>query len=890
MRANAEEIFMARRKDKMPPCPDASGTTSQETEAPVSLSLPKRILLIAILCVIPFLLLGLLEVGLRVCGYGYPTGLFIPSANKQMLRLNPRFTWRFFPREISRPPLWQAFYKDKPENVYRVFVVGGSAAQGVPGPSIGMARILEVMLEEAYPETDFEVINAAITAINSHVVLPVVRNCVDQDPDLIIVFMGNNEVVGPFGPGSLGDQAVPSLESIRMRLRLQRTRCGQLMRSVSEAMQSDRPTEWRGMEMFAEEHVSYDDQDLQLVYDYFAQNLNDICEITARAGIPTLVCTVPVNLLDCPPFASEHRQGLTEQELTQWQEFYDAGVAAESSGQFTDAIRDYQEAAEIDPDYAELQYRLARCYLATNQSEASLAAFVLARDRDALRFRADTQINTTIRDIVSQRNNRETHLIDLQSYFADAAETPGLPGRDLFFEHVHMTFPGNYHAAAAVYEGAVPLLPQRVTHGQHPAPMSFTQVQQAMPVTAWDQATMLNEMLALAYRPPFTAQLDHEARLRSLLEDHSRFQSELRLGGDQEAEALYLAAMDTRPEDVDLQLRYALFLASQNRYAETEPILRHIIAQYPDHLAALKSLTCAVIAQEKYVEARQMLDELEDLSEDPAGTVYQVAWSASRFRRVEFALECAERAIELNPEMASAYELRGTCLMDQGNHSEGIQALREAIRLAPNSPTAQLSLAWALWSQGDRNAAITELRRAIELAPCLAEPRQLLGLIYAEQNRHDLADEQFELAIRLHPYNESGYLLYIESLLQRNNYAEAARLYQTAIENMPASTQMLQELAMLYRLAPEPVRNYEQAVIYSQRLVELTRRQDVMALTTLAVAYGDAGRFDDAVRTIDEAITLANTSGRTRLLSTLGTYRQAFIEGRPANNATPPSP
>ena len=42
-----------------------------------------------------------------------------------------------------------------------------------------------------------------MTAINSHAILPIARECARRDGDLWIIYMGNNEMVGPFGAGTV---------------------------------------------------------------------------------------------------------------------------------------------------------------------------------------------------------------------------------------------------------------------------------------------------------------------------------------------------------------------------------------------------------------------------------------------------------------------------------------------------------------------------------------------------------------------------------------------------------------------------------------------------------------------------------------------------------------
>ena len=100
---------------------------------------------------------------------------------------------------------------------------------GDPEPAFGLPRVLEALLELRFSDQEFEVINTAMTAVNSHVVLPIAWDCRVLDADAWVIYMGNNEVVGPYGAGTVfGGRAMP-LWLIRCGLALHRTRTGQLL-------------------------------------------------------------------------------------------------------------------------------------------------------------------------------------------------------------------------------------------------------------------------------------------------------------------------------------------------------------------------------------------------------------------------------------------------------------------------------------------------------------------------------------------------------------------------------------------------------------------------------------------------------------------------------------
>ena len=120
-------------------------------------------------------------------------------------------------------------------------------AWGDPDPTYGFARYLEVMLRERFPRVKFDVVNASITAINSHVLLPMVKDLVQYQPDLFVIYAGNTEVVGPFGPGTVLTSWDSSLPAIRARIALNSTRLGSTCREgLWRRPEQRRQVAWHG--------------------------------------------------------------------------------------------------------------------------------------------------------------------------------------------------------------------------------------------------------------------------------------------------------------------------------------------------------------------------------------------------------------------------------------------------------------------------------------------------------------------------------------------------------------------------------------------------------------------------------------------------------------------
>ena len=190
--------------------------------------------------VVPLVVFGALEGALRLAGYGYPTGLFrkMRVGGQEYLVENDKFSLRFFPPELARTPEPSRMKTPKPAGTYRIFILGESAAMGDPAPAFGPVRYLEMLLRERFPGAQFEVINVAVTAINSHVILPIARECARREGDLWIIYMGNNEMVGPFGAATVFGAQAPPRSFVRLSLAFQKLRLGQLMESLIRALAS----------------------------------------------------------------------------------------------------------------------------------------------------------------------------------------------------------------------------------------------------------------------------------------------------------------------------------------------------------------------------------------------------------------------------------------------------------------------------------------------------------------------------------------------------------------------------------------------------------------------------------------------------------------------------
>ncbi len=518
---------------------------------------------IAINLLAPLGFIALLEVGLRIGGVGFPTDLTVSCTVKGRPAhcYNLFFSAPFFPPGMIKTPQVFAVPVEKSKRTVRIFVLGESAAMGDPEPAYAFSRYLEVMLKDRFPETNFEVINTGIVAINSHVLVTMAEGLAPYQPDMFIIYAGNNEVVGPYGPGTALASSRLSLPVIRSSIFIRSTRIGQIA-----ARLFGRRRQWQGMEMFLDKQVRADSDAMPLVYENFASNLNEIIAVAQRVGAHVVVSTVATNLKDCGPFASMHREGITPAALQNWSSLMQLGVQQEASNQYADALKSYSAAAAIDDEYAELEFRRGRSLLAIGDHADARQHFLRARDLDTLRFRADSQVNDIIRSVAKSKGP-SVGLVDAEAILADRS-TQGIIGNELLYEHVHLNPAGNYQLARAILPAVVDQLPKHLLDGTvNASVMSEEQCERLLALTGHDRARVDNEVAERLLRPPFTNRADNADQLERISAEISAIQENPEYTLEQ-----YRWAVARRPEDTVLRRKFGLFMFPYARDAALEQL------------------------------------------------------------------------------------------------------------------------------------------------------------------------------------------------------------------------------------------------------------------------------------------------------------------------------
>jgi tetratricopeptide (TPR) repeat protein len=712
------------------------------------------------LVVLPLLFIGGIEAALRLADYGYRPDFFekIRVGGKDFLINNENFSLRFFPPQLTRWPTPFMMEAKKPAGTFRIFVLGESAARGDPEPPFAASRYLEALLSGRYPKTRFEIINLGITAINSHVVLPIARACARQQGDLWIIYMGNNEMVGPFGAATVFGAKAPPLRLVRLSVVIQETRLGQLLANIGRKLKggNSHAPAWGGMEMFMGNQLRPDDPRKETVYRNFQKNLHDIVEVGLGSGAKILLNTVAVNLKDCAPFASLANSHLPAADRARFDEIYAQACSAGAQNDLAEAAQKFAQAATFDASVAELQFRWGQSLLRLTNYPGAREHLEQACDDDALPFRADSRINGLI--ALAGRQSADDRLVLLDAANELAANlAPGLCGQETFYEHVHFTFDGNYRLGRAWAEQVRKLLPEEIAGVANAGVWPSQETcERRLGLTDWNRAAVIAVAMNRLRQPPLGSRLNNSQILESFQAAAKQLRQRMTPAAAKTATENYLAAIQGAPNDHFLRENYAEFLESTGDLKQAAAQWQQVCDLMPRNCSAFYEAGRLLSLQGQWAAAQAALSQAVSLRPSQAYVWYELGKVHLATEKFDTALQAYNRARQLDPQNALYCIAAGNASSKLNHHAEAISLYRQAIRLRPDFLEAHFALGSELVAGKQFPEAYSEFAEAVRLQPGNPRAHFNLGVLLAKQGQIDEALRELKETLQLDPGNQQA--------------------------------------------------------------------------------------------------------------------------------------
>ena len=211
-------------------------------------------------------------------------------------------------------------------------------------------------------------------------------------------------------------------------------------------------------------------------------------------------------------------------------------------------------------------------------------------------------------------------------------------------------------------------------------------------------------------------------------------------------------------------------------------------------------------------------------------------------RQYRAAIDNFNKALALNAGEPLVHNSLGLALGRSGRPADAIAEFRKAIEISPDYPDAHNNLGSALLSLGNAGEAAAEFSRAVQLNPEYAEAQTNLGSLLVEMDRLDEALPHLELAVKCKP------------------------------DDANAQANLVLGLGRAGKM--------KEAIPHAEQAVKLSGAKQPAMLELLGELYAEEGRFQDAVRTMRQALTVATQANDQRLAEKVRTKIALYESGR----------
>lgn len=608
---------------------------------------------------------------------------------------------------------FQAFPQQKDENAYRIFCMGGSTTFGRPYKDpLSFCGWLRSYLQAADPSREWEVINAGGISYASYRVARMMNELKDYQPDLFIVYSGQNEFLEQRSYGAL--QELPAWV-INLDATLSGTR---VYTAMKLAMDSIRPgtgdmtlrrDQLNGEVNDILDHTLgpesyYRDEILkQQVIMHYRLNLRRIAKIADSVDAGIVFVKPVINIRDISPFKSEHRNDLDLDALMQWQSLYSMTRELHQAGRLDEAKVKYQAALAIDDRYAELHFRIGQVLFEQLRYDEAEAAFRRAVEEDVAPLRILASMQQVVEDVAVIEG---VPLIDFpaimrQAYLDEYGHT--VFGSEYFTDHVHTNFEGYRKLGMALFDR---LVEQGI----------------ARPEASWDTARIE------AVRQEVIAGIDAKDEGVTLRNLGAVFDW---AGKFEESHALLLRALEILGPAEDIYMRLASSSYSLGNLDDAFNYLTEIQTLSTNYPGLNSKLAMIRLEQGKTDEAIEYCGV--ELEFDPGNHFPHVCMAKALAVKGESEKAQAyfDSALELGPDSAYVRLTYAHYLIEQKRYDEALIHGREALRINPAQYEAHNALGSIMLSRGDLEQAEHHISEALRLKPGYEAAMENLQLLQA---------------------------------------------------------------------------------------------------------------------------------------------------------------
>lgn len=510
-----------------------------------------------------------------------------------------------------------------------------------------------------------------------------------------------------------------------------------------------------------------------------------------------------------------------------------SGDKYQAEGRLPEAIIEYRNAVQRQPNAGPARRKLAEAYLKANDPAKALPELV--RAADLLSHDVDLQV-------------KAGSLLLLAGRFEDAR---GRADKALALDPKHVpahvllanALAGlkDMDAAIAQVEEAITLSPERGATYSQLGVLELSRGKREAAERAFVKATELDP--------------------KSLSAQMALANFFWVTGRGAEAESALKKSIEIAPQDSAPNRALATFYISTNRAPEAEPYLKKVmeITKLP---AAALTLADYYLARGDDASAIAILDPMTTDPKTRADAQVRLAALDNRRGRRLKAYERLETVLAGKGTNLSALLLKAELLLADQKLEEALAAANAAVASQKNSAPAVFMLARVQAQRRQTDAAIKAYEEVLRLNPRATQARLALAQLHLSQGQSETSVQLAEEAARTQPQNAQAKLLLVQGLLARGELKRAEAELEVLIKRYPQSALVQVRMGTLRGMqgnAAEARKHFDRATALAPDSLEALAGHVALDLGTK--------KHEDARRRVDERLQKGNVTGSLLMMA-----------------------
>ena len=542
------------------------------------------------------------------------------------------------------------------------------------------------------------------------------------------------------------------------------------------------------------------------------------------------------------------------------QKYFESGERYYAKGKYREAIIQYRNAVDVDPNFGSAHYQLAQAYLKLQDLQHAYAELSRTLELQPDNYKAHADI-TNLLVLSDSLKDAQAHVEILQQKQPNDPDTHIAAGNLLSREQ-------RYPEAIAEMQKAVTVAPDR---GDAYLDLAILEAQTNQP-----EAAEANFKKAIGLK-----QNGGNPRLMLAAFYQSR-------GRYPEAEQQAQAMIAANPKDAKAREAMAKLYLAQGKKAEAEAFLKQVKQDLPDDSEGYRMLgdyyfisgnidqavaeygslyhdhPKDLIVEKNYIQLlllKNRMDEAEKINQavlksypsDPEGLTYRGELQMARGKPAD-AVQTLQSVLSNNPSMPAAHYQLGLAFAQTGDLERAAGEWREAIRL---KPTIEAYRALSLYALQKNDMAGMEQDGAgiIALEPGSPDGYAMRAFALMTQRHLAGAEQDARKAVELAPQSGAGYLEMGNLRFIQHQFSDAENWFRQALSRDPNMTDALQGLVNVYSLDKKP----QEALAAANRQIAISPSNSSF-YDVLGSLYLNRGDYPNAVSALKKSVELNKTN------------------------------